>query len=111
MGFSTLFGAGVGVVIKFTSNSIRRLPLYRGTWAPWVTDCLDIPLLHSPLILSNSLCTEPWDYPLFILVGAYAGYKYPQIEERMLREVNEKRARLDQAPIELKATFDMKKWE
>jgi hypothetical protein len=44
-------------------------------------------------------------------VGAYAGYKYPQIEERMLREVNEKRARLDQAPIELKATFDMKKWE
>jgi hypothetical protein len=30
MAFSTLFGASCGILVKFTSNTIRKLPLLRG---------------------------------------------------------------------------------
>lgn len=54
--------------------------------------------------------TEPWDYPLFMIVGAWAGYKYVAMEESMLERVNEKRAQLDKPPVQLGGLLDLKKW-
>lgn len=66
------------------------------------------------LMVPLSVClvsAEPWDYPLFILVGAYVGYKYPGYEAKLLQEVNERRAAIDQPPVQLHSTLDLKKWE
>ena len=45
--------------------------------------------------------TEPWDYPIFLVVGAYMGYQYENLEKRLTAAVNEKRAQIDQPPLEL----------
>ena len=60
---------------------------------------------HLPIIN-----TEPWDYPLFMLVGAWAGYKYVALEESLTARVNEKRAALDKPPMQLGGLLDLKKW-
>jgi hypothetical protein len=54
--------------------------------------------------------TEPWDYPLFMVVGAWAGYKYVALEESMTARVNERRAALDKPPMQLGGLLDLKKW-
>ena len=65
------------------------------------------PYSHSRLYIHP---TEPWDYPLFILVGSWVGVKYVQVEEAMLERVNEKRAALDKPAVALGNVMDLKKW-
>jgi len=45
--------------------------------------------------------TEPWDYPLFMMVGTWVGYKYVSLEISLTERVNEKRAALEKPPVEL----------
>jgi len=52
-----------------------------------------------PPLLSNK--TEPWDYPLFMIVGTWVGYKYVSLEASLTERVNEKRAALEKPPVEL----------
>ncbi|GAB5030055.1 Hypothetical protein NocV09_00201890 [Nannochloropsis oceanica] len=68
-----LFGASLGIFVKMASNSMRKIPLRR----------------------------EPWDYPLFMIVGTWVGYKYVSLEASLTERVNEKRAALEKPPVEL----------
>jgi hypothetical protein len=45
--------------------------------------------------------TEPWDYPLFMMVGTWVGYKYVSLETSLTERVNEQRAALEKPPVEL----------
>ncbi len=47
---------------------------------------------------------------MFVVVGAWAGYKYVALEESMRARVNEKRAQLDKPPMQLGGLLDLKKW-
>jgi hypothetical protein len=66
--------------------------------------------------LSNTICgvdvyptAEPWDYPLFILIGGYMGYIYPGWIAKLRADVNAKRERAGMPPVDLGGVFDLAK--
>ncbi len=63
----------------------------------------------TPRPFPNTRPTEPWDYPLFMMVGTWVGYKYVSLEESLTARVNEKRAALDKPPVKLGGPLEILK--
>ncbi|KAJ8605514.1 hypothetical protein CTAYLR_000049 [Chrysophaeum taylorii] len=72
---SGLFGAFVGLGLQFSSNTIRKLHLWR----------------------------RPWEHLVLVGIGAWCGHNYPRWEDELLDSVN--RMRVDRKLPPLKKAF------
>jgi uncharacterized protein YkwD len=123
MGFSSaLLGGAIGFSAQCFSNYAMKIPLSRSTSSSLV--CLSRRYARSLVVAVGRHCMvrqshkrflcsffknfylyhffahiEPWMHALLFTVGCYAGDKYPKVEQRLVEQTNELRAKNGLPPL------------